>query len=65
MLRTLVPYFDWSFDAPTTAYRGDERKSFCISATVRVMKVEYFGRATEGLDQISDSVAGPACDCSG
>jgi len=37
MVRTLVPNFDWSFDAPTTAYLCDERKSFCISATVRVM----------------------------
>jgi len=37
MMPTLVPYFDWSFDAPTTAYLGEERKSFCISATVRDM----------------------------
>ncbi len=35
--RTLVPNFDWSFDAPTTAYRGDDKKYFCIFATVRVM----------------------------
>jgi hypothetical protein len=49
--RTLVPYFDWSFDAPTTAYRGDERKSFCISAIVRVMVKVESERATEGLDQ--------------
>ena len=39
MRRTFVPYFDWSFDAPTTANRGEERKSFCICATVRVMLI--------------------------
>ena len=49
-LRTLVPYFDWFFDAPMTAYRADEKKSFCISATVRVMVKVECGRATEGLD---------------
>ena len=52
-----MPYFDWSFDAPTTAYRGDERKSFWISATVRVMVKVEWGSATEILDQIADSVA--------
>jgi hypothetical protein len=45
MRRTLVPYFDWSFDAPTTANRGEERKSFCICTTVRVM-VDMCARAT-------------------
>lgn len=31
--RTFVPYLLWSFDAPTTAYAGADRKSFWISAT--------------------------------
>jgi hypothetical protein len=37
MARTLLPYFDWSLDAPTTAYRGEERKNFWISVAVRDM----------------------------
>jgi hypothetical protein len=44
--RTLLPYFDWSLDAPTTAYRGEERKNFWISVTVRDM-------VDVGLQQLS------------
>jgi hypothetical protein len=31
ILLALVPYLDWSLEAPTTANRGEDRKTFCMA----------------------------------
>jgi hypothetical protein len=41
---TFVPHFDWSVDAPTTAYFLCVKKNFCFSAEVTMLDVDRWRR---------------------